>query len=178
MTERHRLWAERLSSSNRSVSLIRTKHGLSGSSTNSEWTAWNELVQTIGDSPDYDPQTCSEAIKDGWDSLRKHKLLREKTLVFLRNHFTGAAFIFENWPTHPHEDVTSRLRRRVPNWIHRLQILEDSVAYARVSDGFWKEKGQGACRRDHTVARESGGGCRFPPEKPARRLVRRTGCGR
>lgn len=107
-----------------------------------EWRRWDSVVQNLGDSSDFDPQTCTEALKDGRDNLRKHDILREKTLVFLRNHFSGAEFIFENWPPHPHEDNTSRLRRRVPNWIHRLQILEASVAYARVPDGFWKEKGK------------------------------------
>lgn len=107
-----------------------------------EWRAWNEVTQSLDDSPDYDPETCTEAIKDGHANLDKHAILREKTLVFLRNHFTGAAFIFENWPPHPHESNTSRLRERVPNWIHRLEILEASVGYARVPDSFWKERGK------------------------------------
>ena len=107
-----------------------------------EWRAWNSIVQLLGDSPDFDPQTCTVALKDGRDNLNKHEILREKTLVFLRNHFSGAEFIFENWPSHPHEDNTSRLRDRVPNWIHRLQILEASIGFARVTDGFWKEKGK------------------------------------
>jgi len=50
-----------------------------------EWRAWNNSVKFFEDSPDYNPQTCSEAIKDGWKNLRKHEVLREKTLVFLRN---------------------------------------------------------------------------------------------
>jgi hypothetical protein len=107
-----------------------------------EWRRWGSVVQDLGDSPDFDPQTCTEALLDGRDNLRKHDILREKTLVFLRNHFTGAEFIFENWPSHPHEDNTSRLRRRVPNWIHRLEMLAASVGYARVPDGFWKERGK------------------------------------
>jgi hypothetical protein len=107
-----------------------------------EWRAWNDVVRSLGESADYDPQTCTEAIKDGWENLRKHEILREKTLVFLRNHISGAAFIFQNWPSHPHESNTSRLRDRVPNWIHRLEILEASIAYARMPESFWKEKGK------------------------------------
>lgn len=105
-----------------------------------EWRAWNKAAQSFGDSPDYNPQTCAESIKDGWDNIHKHEILREKTLVFLRNNFTGSGFIFENWPSHPHESVTSRLRSRVPNWVHRLEILQASIGYARVPESFWKEK--------------------------------------
>ncbi len=88
-----------------------------------EWRSWREVVENLGDSPDYDPKTSGEALKDGWDNLRKHEILREKTLVFLRNHFRGAEFVLGKWPSHPHEDVTSRLRTRVPGWVHRLEIL-------------------------------------------------------
>jgi hypothetical protein len=107
-----------------------------------EWRSGNQVVQNLADSPDFNPSTCSEAIKDGRDNLKKHEILREKTLVFLRNNFTGYEFILEKWSTHPHEDVTSRLRRRVPEWVHRLEMLQAALEYARVPDGFWKEKGK------------------------------------
>ena len=57
-----------------------------------EWIEWNAFCQNIEDSPDFNPRTCSEAIKDGYENMRKHELLREKTLVLLRNHFSGAEF--------------------------------------------------------------------------------------
>lgn len=107
-----------------------------------EWHSWDQIVQNLADSPDFNPSTSTEAIKDGWNNLKKHEILREKTLVFLRNNFTGHEFILEKWPTHPHEDVTSRLRKRVPGWIHRLEMLQATLEYARVPDGFWKEKGK------------------------------------
>lgn len=107
-----------------------------------EWTTWNDVCQTLGDSPDFNPQTCTEAIKDGYANLKKHEVLREKTLVFMRNHFNGAEFVLENWSTHPHEDNTSRLKKRVPAWIHRLEILKASMDYVLVPDGFWKTKGK------------------------------------
>ncbi|MCK5179371.1 MAG: hypothetical protein KAR32_07560 [Candidatus Omnitrophica bacterium] len=107
-----------------------------------EWKDWNSFCQDLGDSPEYDPNTCSAAIKDGWENIKKHEILREKTLVFLRNHFSGGEFILEKWPFHPHEDVTSRLRNKVPSWIHRLEILKASMDYVRVPDGFWKERGK------------------------------------
>lgn len=107
-----------------------------------EWAVWNEHCQGLGDSPDYNPQTCSEAIKDGWENRRKHEVLREKTLVFMRNHFSGAEFVLKQWSPHPHESVTSRLREIVPNWIHRLEILKASMDYVRVPEGYWKSQGK------------------------------------
>lgn len=107
-----------------------------------EWQQWYIYVQKLEDHDDYNPNTCTEAVKDGWENLKKHEVLREKTLVFLRNNFSGYEFLFENWSSHPHEDITSRLRRRVPTWLHRLEILRASLDYAKVPDGFWKEKGK------------------------------------
>ena len=107
-----------------------------------EWEAWNDFCQNLEDSPDYDPNTCTEAIKDGYSNRKKHEILREKTLVFMRNHFSGAEFILEKWPNHPHESNTSRLKDIVPNWIHRLEILKASMDYVQVPDGYWKERGK------------------------------------
>jgi hypothetical protein len=80
--------------------------------------------------------------QDGFANIRKHELLRERTLVFIANNFTGYGFLFENWQSHPHEDVTSRLARRVPGWIHRLETIGSCIEYARVPDSFWKAKGK------------------------------------
>jgi hypothetical protein len=107
-----------------------------------EWKSWNDHCQIIEDSTDYNPQTSSEAIKDGWENIRKHEILREKTLVFMRNHFSGAEFVLASWRSHPHEDVCSRLRSKVPGWIHRLEMLKASMDYILVPDGFWKSQGK------------------------------------
>ena len=107
-----------------------------------EWSDWSDFCQGLGDSADYDPQTCSDAIKDGWENIRKHEILREKTLIFMRNHFKGAEFALENWKSHPHEDVCSRLRNRAPRWIHRLEIIKASMDYILVPDSYWKAQGK------------------------------------
>jgi len=106
-----------------------------------EWSEWNTKVQMLcsgEDSNDFDPKTCSEAIKDGWENIRKHEILREKTLVFLRNHFSGTEFILAKCPSHPHEDVTSRLCKKVPQWLHRLEMLKATMDYVIMPDGFWQ----------------------------------------
>jgi hypothetical protein len=107
-----------------------------------EWIEWNAFCQNIEDSPDFNPKTCSEAIKDGYENIRKHELLREKTLVLLRNHFSGAEFVLNNWKPHPHEDNCSRLKDKVPYWIHRLEIMKASMNYVLVPESYWKEQGK------------------------------------
>lgn len=107
-----------------------------------EWAEWLEFGRGLGESPDFDPNTCTECIKDGFDNLHKHEVLREKTLVFIGNNFTGYSFLFENWPSHPHEDITSRIIRKAPSWIKRLDTLVACIEYARVPDGYWKAKGK------------------------------------
>lgn len=107
-----------------------------------EWRAWLEFAKSLGDSPDYDPKTCAEAMKDGRENRRRHEVLREKTLVFIVNNFEGYDFAFYNWPSHPHEDNLSRLRDIVPGWIHRLEMLSAAVPYARVPESYWKQKGK------------------------------------
>jgi hypothetical protein len=107
-----------------------------------EWVASLETSRKLGISPDFDPTTCSEAIKDGRENRRKHELLRERTLVFIANNFSGYSFLFENWPSYPHEDNASRLAKIIPIWIHRLDTLIACIEYARVPDGFWKEQGK------------------------------------
>lgn len=98
-----------------------------------EWRDWCEVVKDLPTSPDYS-QSCTEAVKDGYLHISRHEKLREKTLVFLRNTFSGYEFILDKWPSHPHEDhVYSRLSRRVPAWIERLEMLNDALDYAIVS---------------------------------------------
>jgi len=107
-----------------------------------EWRDWLAIAESLRVSSDFIPMTCSEAVKDGFSNRRKHEVLREKTLVFIGNNFTGYAFLFENWPTHPHEANTSRLAQVIPSWLHRLGTLSACIDYARVTDGFWTARGK------------------------------------
>ena len=107
-----------------------------------EWADWFEISKALPNSPDYDPKTCSEAIKDGFANRRKHEVLREKTLVFIGNNFSGYDFLFFDWDTHPHESNTSRLATIIPSWVQRLETLSACIGYARVPDSFWKAKGK------------------------------------
>jgi hypothetical protein len=110
-----------------------------------EWREWFAFAQKLAegpDHPDYRQYRGTEAVKDGFENRRKHETIRERTLVFVGNNFSGYGFLFDNWPTSPHEDNTSRLVRIVPAWIHRLETLSACIEYARVTDGFWRSKGK------------------------------------
>ena len=107
-----------------------------------QWQDWFTAAQSFPDSPDYKPNEQAEALRHGRGKINQHEILREKTLVFLRNNFNGFEFIVNNWPDHPHESNISALTQRIPVWIHRLEMLQASIDYARVPEGFWKEKGK------------------------------------
>jgi hypothetical protein len=56
-----------------------------------EWRSWLETARHLPDSPDYNPQTCSEAIEDGFANRQKHAVLGEKLwflseIIFLVMH--------------------------------------------------------------------------------------------
>ncbi len=78
---------------------------------------------------------------DGFATRQTHEILRQKTLVFIGNNFSGYSFLFEYWPTHPHENNIA-LAKIVPGWIQRLKALLACIEYALVPDGFWKEQGK------------------------------------
>jgi len=110
-----------------------------------EWRVWDEFCASLvdgDDSSDYDPKTCSEAIKDGYANRKKHELLREKTLVFIRNHFTGGEFVLTGWSRHPFENNTARLHVVTPRWLQRLEILKASMDYVLVPEGYWQGQGK------------------------------------
>jgi hypothetical protein len=111
----------------------------------SEWKEWLAFAIRLAegpDSPDYRNIGGTEAIKDGFQNRRKHETLRDKTLVFIGNNFSGYGFLFDSWPTPPHEANTLRLVRIIPSWIQRLETLSSCIEYARVTDGYWRTKGK------------------------------------
>jgi hypothetical protein len=111
----------------------------------SEGRQWLEFAKQLAsgpDHPDYKLHNGTDVVKDGLENRMKHDTLREKTMVFIGNHFEGYGFLFANWPTPPYEANTVRLVVRIPSWIHRLETLSASIEYARVTDGFWKAKGK------------------------------------
>ncbi|TIM22896.1 MAG: hypothetical protein E5Y74_07995 [Mesorhizobium sp.] len=106
-----------------------------------EWKAWGEFVKQIVDHP-YDRNTQMECFADGEENLDKNEVLVAKTLTFLDNNISGHNFMFSNEYEEPWENRTARLGARVPHHLHQLDILQASLQYAVVPDGFWKEQGK------------------------------------
>ncbi len=119
----------------------------------SEWKAWHDYVLTIEDH-DYDRNTHAECYADGVENIRKHEILRAKTLAFLDNNIEGHDFMLSNQYELPYEDNMGRLRTKLPHRIHELDILIASLQYAAVPEGFWKEQGKKMVEQLATVAPE------------------------
>lgn len=104
----------------------------------SEWEAWAKQVEKIKDHP-YDQQRESEVYKDGRANMLAHKILQEKTRVFLDNNVDGHNFIrgFDG----NHIDRTDlRLKIRVEHRLDDLYVLRGAIQYAQVPEGYWVEK--------------------------------------
>ena len=105
-----------------------------------EWKAWETSVSQIIDQP-YDQNTHSEVFADGEDNMRRHIILQARTLTFLNNNVRGHGFIdgFEG----DHIDRTDlRLAVRVKHRMLAIDVLQASLPYAKVPEGFWKQRGK------------------------------------
>lgn len=111
-----------------------------------EWVIWGEFVETIEDHP-YDRNSQAECYADGKENMKRHRILREKTLVFLDNNIQGHDFMLSQTEIVPFEDNLSRLRSKVPHRLEELEILRESLRYALVPDGFWKEQGKSLAKK-------------------------------
>lgn len=103
-----------------------------------EWKSWEVEVAGIVDQP-FDRNTQTEVFADADENRRKHEILQAKTLTFLNNNIKGHGFIsgFDGDGT-DRRDL--RLRVRVKHRMLNLDMLRASMPYARVPEGFWKQK--------------------------------------
>src|SRR5262249_28481233 len=109
---------------------------------------------------------------DGFATRQPHEILRQKTLVFIGNNFSGYSFLFEYSPTHPHENNIA-LAKIVPGWIQRLNAQLACIEYALVPDGFWKRTGKETNIKDRRRrARLGCRGGREIPSKASRKMTR------
>lgn len=104
-----------------------------------EWEEWSKQVQGIKDHH-YDRNTQAECFADGVENMDAHDVLRSKTLTFLDNNIRGHNFMKANEYEVPYENRLSRLRVKVPHRVKELKILQASLEYAMVPEGFWKEQ--------------------------------------
>ncbi len=99
-----------------------------------EWTDWQQEVLNIVDKP-YDQRRQSEVFADGEEMMRKHEVLQAKTLVFLNNNILDHGFL-------GFDRLDLRLKLRVKHRVEELEVLRACLQYAKVPEGFWKQKGK------------------------------------
>ena len=103
-----------------------------------EWRAWQDQVEQIEDQP-YDCNTQSAVYADGAENMKKHRILQEKTLVFLDNNVAGHGFIYgRDGKRIDRTDL--RLKIRVSHRVDDLDELRACLPYAKVPEGYWKAK--------------------------------------
>ncbi len=103
-----------------------------------EWMRWQVEVSGIVDQP-YDRSTQSEVFCDGQDMMEHHEILQAKTLTFLNSNIAGHGFI-TGFDGQGIDRRDLRLAIRVMHRITQLRILMASLEYARVPEGWWKER--------------------------------------
>jgi hypothetical protein len=103
-----------------------------------EWSAWREEVEEIKDHA-FNQMTHGAIYADGEENIKKHRILQEKTLVFLENNMTGHGFIWGRDGTKI-DRTDLRLKIRVKHRIDDLDELRACLPYAKVPDGYWKAK--------------------------------------
>lgn len=105
-----------------------------------EWLAWHNDVMQIEDQL-YDRNTHSEVFADGEENMRKHEILQAKTMTFLNNNIKGHGFVYGF--DGGHIDRTDlRLKVRVTHRMRDLDVLRACLEYAKVPEGFWKQRGK------------------------------------
>lgn len=103
-----------------------------------EWCAWQAQVRRIPvppRNPNY--PTRDEVLADGEENIQIHKVLQEKTLVFLDNNIEGHGFIYGRDGTKI-DRTALRLDIRVKHRVNDLEVLRACIQYAKVPEGYWK----------------------------------------
>jgi hypothetical protein len=102
-----------------------------------EWRAWQQEVEEIKDHSFN--HTQSKVYADGEENIKKHRILREKTLVFLENNIAGHGFVRGRDGTKIDRNDL-RLKIRVKHRMDDLDELRACLPYAKVPEGYWKAK--------------------------------------
>jgi hypothetical protein len=93
-----------------------------------EWCDWADLVSQIEDHT-YDTDSQTEVWADGEENMQAHDCLQAKTLTFLDNNIKGHGFI-KGFDGKSCDRTDLRLKHRVKNRLHRLEVLMASLEYA------------------------------------------------
>jgi hypothetical protein len=106
-----------------------------------EWRAWQEEVKAIIYPPldRHDPRPLQSIYRDTPESLKRHRILEEKTLVFLDNNIAGHGFGHGRDGTRS-DSTDLWLKFRVEHRVDDLDELRACLRYAKVPDGYWTAK--------------------------------------
>jgi hypothetical protein len=105
-----------------------------------EWRAWEKEVDKLPEhhfNPLY--PIHFNVLEDGEENLKSHRILQEKTLVFLENNIVGHGFICgRDGSKIDRTDLP--LKIRVKHRIDDLDELRACLQYANVPETYWKAK--------------------------------------
>jgi hypothetical protein len=93
-----------------------------------EWRSWEKEVAEIRDHP-YNRMIQTDVYADGEENIKKHRILQEKTLVFLENNISSHGFIRGRDGTKI-DRTDLRLNIRVKHRIDDLDELRACLQYA------------------------------------------------
>ena len=117
-----------------------------------EWRAWQKYIEET------EPYACDHQMQnavsaDGEANMKEHRILQEKTLVFLDNNISGHAFIKGHDGTGV-DRTDLQLAIRVKHRMDDLDELRACLAYARTPDGQWSStaKGQRSTVKDRLLS--------------------------
>jgi hypothetical protein len=105
-----------------------------------EWALWYEETKIIPDH-NYDPNRQTIMWMDGEENIRTHQRLVQKTVTFLSNNFKNYEFMWRSRNGQLHEQHDCRLQVNAKHRLQELEVIRDSLHYAVVPDGYWKQKG-------------------------------------
>jgi hypothetical protein len=99
----------------------------------SQWRSWGKEVAQITDHP-YDRMTQSSIYPDGGgeqENIRRHNILQERTLAFLKENIVGHGFIYGQHGENV-DRTDLRLQIRVKHRLNDLDVLRARIDYAEV----------------------------------------------
>jgi hypothetical protein len=121
-----------------------------------EWRDWLAELEEIPYPPvnPHNPVPFQSLFRDSQENLKRHRILQEKTIVFLDNNIDGHGFICSRDGSKiDRQDLW--LKDRARHRVDDLDELRACLAYANVPDGYWKATAKDALGKIKNMAPEA-----------------------